>query len=108
MADIEIIEIGVGHHTILAYEPPDPLAGAEIVAVSDVQLPPGSGVPIGPAGGVLSGNYPNPGFAVNMATQAELVSTVDARLAMHRDDATPHPAYDELPDLTLWFRNALL
>jgi hypothetical protein len=36
----------------------------------------GTGGTTGPAGGVLAGNYPNPVFAADMATQAELDSIV--------------------------------
>lgn len=54
-------------------------AGGGGIADDDPRLT-DSRVPTGGAGGVLSGAYPNPGFAVDMATQAELDAGLASKL----------------------------
>jgi hypothetical protein len=75
------IYLGVLYRNIRVNETPLTQTLAEIIEFSAVSGAIGGGVA---AGGVLSGTYPNPGFAVDMATQAEL-NAVAASIAGKQD-----------------------
>lgn len=79
-AAIDAHEQATSAHTFLHLsDAPDSYSGqaSKVVSVkSDASglefTSAGGGAPSGPAGGVLGGTYPNPSFAADMATQAEL------------------------------------
>lgn len=50
--------------------------------------------PTGAAGGVLSGTYPNPGFASDMATQAELDTAIASEVTNRNSAITTHAGID--------------
>lgn len=51
---------------------------------------------------------PDRGAITERPTRTEVTAEIGVSVAAHVLDPDPHPAYDDIPDLTLWYRNALL
>ena len=77
MSGAELVPVVQDAATV--YVPASALTPADVVRDTDPRLT-DSRTPTGGAGGVLSGSYPNPGFAVDMATQAELDAVASTRI----------------------------
>lgn len=68
-----------GKATILGGTADNPTVPYSAITGAPTSLPPSGG-----AGGVLGGTYPNPSFAVDMATQAELDAVAAAKAPLNR------------------------
>ncbi|MGP1680837.1 MAG: hypothetical protein ACTS8S_00730 [Giesbergeria sp.] len=112
MSGTELVPVVQGAATV--YVPASALTPADVVRDDDPRLT-DARTPTGGAGGVLSGSYPNPGFAVDMATQGELdahtsnttnphittavqvgadpAGAAAAAVAAHAEALDPHPTY---------------